>query len=155
MIAIREILLALNPDIVDAIDNDRPIKVGDKEAKLGGSFTQMINALRIITKQYVGTDVQIKLIPQNNGFVSLPTFCARIARSGNVGIQTMFIGHDLTLSPAEQKKINNANNAAPTNMASTVTGTDAVARMASVLGDDDLDSTPAADTTLDDSDLPF
>lgn len=98
--------------------------------------------------------MEVKLLPQNNGFVSIPTYCARITRAGNVGIQTTFIGHDLTLSPAEQKKINNANNATPTNMASTTSGDDAVAKMKASLDLDDVIEEPS--TTGDPSDdLPF
>lgn len=83
--------------------------------------------------------VQIKLLPQRDArFVSMPSFPARITRNGDLGIATRIIGHDLTLTASELKRIEAASTAKPTNMANN----DLVNAMSS-----DLDSK--------DSDLPF
>ena len=87
--------------------------------------------------------VQIKLIPQSNGFVSMPSFPARITRNGDLGIATRIIGQNLVLTPNELKKIEAAKNAVPTNMASqvdTATTLDAMAENLDIDNDkeDDL-----------------
>lgn len=118
LIAMRQIIAAVDPKAVEAIDNGEPVMVGDDEIKLEGSPTQFVNAIKKITAPHIGEQVEVKLLPQSNGFVGITGFPARITRQGNLGIQTTFIGHNLTVSQSEQRKIENAQNATPTNMAS-------------------------------------
>jgi len=62
-----------------------------------------------------------------------------------LGIATRFIGHDLVLNQSEQRKIDAANNAQPTNMRQQSTGN--VDGLAEALGIETTDS--------DTNDLPF
>ncbi len=132
LITVREILEAVDPQIIADIDN------GTK--KLTGNFKAIVEAVKEFTTPGIGTKLQVKLIPQNNGFASMPSFPARITKNGELGIATRIIGHDLTLTASELKKIETAKNAQPTNMASKVNVTDALSDMAEDLGvkDDDL-----------------
>ena len=88
--------------------------------------------------------VQVKLIPQNNGFVAMPSFPARITRNGDLGIATRIIGQNLVLTSSELKRIEAAKNATPTNMASQVDTDTTLDAMAENL---DIDSSK--------DDLPF
>lgn len=81
--------------------------------------------------------VQVKLIPQSNGFVSMPSFPARITRNGDLGIATRIIGQNLVLTPSELKRIEAAKNAAPTNMASQADTSATLNAMSENLGIDD------------------
>ena len=132
LITIREILEAVDPQILKDIDN------GDKS--LSGNFKQIVDSMKKFTADKAGkVKVQIKLLPQRDArFVSMPSFPARITRNGDLGIATRIIGHDLTLTASELKRIEAASTAEPTNMANN----DLVNAMSS-----DLDSK--------DSDLPF
>ena len=89
--------------------------------------------------------VQVKFIPQSNGFVSMPSYPARITRNGDLGIATRIIGQNLVLTANELKRIEAAKNATPTNMASQADTSATLDAMAENLGVDDKD----------DSDLPF
>ena len=91
----------------------------------------------------------VKLLPQSNGFVSMPSFPARVTKNGDLGIQTRFMGEVLTLSSSEEKKIQNANNAAPTVMASVEKGNDMLDALKKDLDITDNDSDESED------DLPF
>lgn len=141
LIAMREIIAAVDSDADKAIENDEPIMVDDDEVKLSGSFAQFFKGMKKITDPHIGEEVEIKLIPQSNGFVAVPPFCARITKKGDLGKQTVFIGHNLTLSPREQRDIENAKNATPTNMASKTKSDDMLNELKKDLkeeGDDDL-----------------
>lgn len=129
-ITVMEILEAICPDVYAEIN------AGTK--KLSGSFKQIVDAIATYTKPYVGKKTQIKLLPGKDNFCNLPSFTARIDRNGNVGIATRIIGDNLTLTSSEIKKIENAETAKPTNMATSTA--DIVSAMA---------------TDIDDSDLPF
>lgn len=135
LILIREILQALNPDVLEQI-SDGTLQLRGK-GKFNGTFRELVLAMIEITASCVGEKVEIKLLPQNNGFASIPTFVAKITRNNELAINTWVIGHDLTLSESEKRRIDTAAQARPTNMATT-----------NVVNDmkDDLDS---------DSDLPF
>lgn len=116
LITVRQILDALNPEFGEAIDAGKsPIK--------GTSFTQVVNSLKELTTPYSGKNVQIKLLPQNNGYVAMPSFPARVRmrRDGTeigLGYSTIMIAEkDLTLDPKEVAKIEAAKKAKPTNMA--------------------------------------
>ena len=80
---------------------------------------------------------QVKLIPQSNGFVSMPSFPARITRNGDLGIATRIIGQNLVLTPSELKRIEAAKNATPTNMASQADTSATLNAMSENLGVDD------------------
>ena len=138
LITVREILEAVDPQIIKDIDEGK--------IKLTGSFTQIVNTVKKLTAPSIGTKVQVKLIPQNNGFVSMPSFPARITKNGDLGIATRIIGHDLTMTAQELKKIEAAKTATPTNMASKV-------NVANVLSD--MDSNISEDNSNDADDLPF
>lgn len=110
-IAVMEILEAVCPEIVTEIN------AGTK--KLSGSFKQIVDAVASYTSVGKGKKVQIKLLPQSNGYVAMPSFVARIDKNGNLGIATRIIGESLTLTASEQKKIEAAETAKPTNMATS------------------------------------
>jgi len=148
MVAVREILDALNPEIGKSIDTDT-VEVKGKHVNIKNlNFNQFIKLLEILTEPYIGTELQVKLIPQSNGFNAIPGFPARVTKTGVLGIATRFIGHDLVLNQSEQKKIDAANNARPTNMKQVETGS--VEGLAEALGIED--SPESGDS---ESDLPF
>ena len=143
MVAVRQICDALSPEIGEMIDND-DVKVNGKKVNLKNlNFDQLVKLIGILTKPYAGTEIEVKLVPQSNGFAAIPGFPAKISRTGALSIATRFIGHDLVMNQSEQKKIDAAKNAQPTNMAQT--GTGSVEGLAENLGIDTTDTT----------DLPF
>lgn len=137
MILIREILETLNPEIMEQL-GDGTLKLRGK-GKFNGTFRELVLAMIEVTAPFVGEKLQIKVLPQNNGFSSIPIFIARITRNNELAIGSWVIGHDLTLDDREKKLIDNAANARPTNMAANAAVNDMKADL-------------AAD---DDSDLPF
>ena len=141
MVALRQIFDALDPEIGNKFDaND--VVIGDKKVDVKSlNFMQLVKLAKVMTDPYAGTEVEVKLIPQNNGFNAIPGFPAKINRQGKLGIATRFIGHDLVLSQSEQKKIDAAANAKPTNMQSN--------------SDTSLDGLGAALGIDKDEDLPF
>ena len=142
LIAVRQIVDALDPKIGEDMDNDN-ITVNGKHVKKDDlSFEQLVKLIAILTKPYSGAEVEIKLVPQSNGFAAIPGFPAKINRTGALGISTRFIGHGLVMNQSEQKKIEAAKNAQPTNMAQTTSGS--VEGLADALGISD-----------DGTDLPF
>ena len=143
MVAVRQICDALSSEIGEMIDNDTITISGKHIKKDGLSFDQLVKVIAALTKPYAGTELEVKLVPQSNGFAAIPGFPAKISRNGDLGISTRFIGHDLVMNQSEQKKIDAAKNAQPTNMAQTSSGN--TEGLAEALGID----------TNDDSDLPF
>lgn len=143
LVAVRQILDALDPALGQAIDDENVVVKGKKVNIKNLDFNQLIKLIGLMTEPYVGTEVEVKLIPQNNGFAAIPGFPARINRQGVLGIATRFIGHNLVLNQSEQKKIDAANNAQPTNMRQQESGS--VDGLADALGID----------LSNDSDLPF
>ena len=89
------------------------------------------------------------MLPNKNGFASIPQFPAKITRSGALAIGVKFIGDKLTLSPSEVKKIEVAKNAKPTDMKKTISNEakDLLADLGADLGSDDSSESP--------DDLPF
>lgn len=143
MVSVRQIVDALDPKIGEDMDNDT-ITVNGKHVKKNGlSFEQLVKLIGVLTKSYAGTELEIKLIPQSNGFAAIPGFPAKIARNGALSIATRFIGHDLVFNQSEQKKVDAAKNARPTNMSQTTSGS--VEGLADALGIN----------TDDNTDLPF
>lgn len=135
LITVREILEAVDPQIIKDID------AGTKT--LSGNFKQIVDAVKTFTDPMIGkVKVQVKLIPQSNGFCSMPGFPARITRSGDLGIATRIIGHDLVLTPAELKKIEAAKAATPTNMASKIDTAATIDAMSADLGETKEDDLP-------------
>ena len=129
LITVREILEAVDPQIIKDIDE------GTKT--LSGNFKQVVDAVKTFTAPMVGkVRVQVKLIPQSNGFVSMPSFPARITRNGDLGIATRIIGQNLSLTPNELKRIEAVKNATPTNMASQVDTSTTLNAMSENLGID-------------------
>ena len=116
MIILRQIFDALTPTIGEGIDNGK--------TKITGDFATLVKTAMKLTAPFIGTEVEIKLVPQTNGFASMPTFPAKINRVGALGISTRIIGHNLVMSQSEQRKIDAANNARPTNMATKDTSID-------------------------------
>lgn len=145
MVAIRQIVDALDPEIGKAIDTDN-VTVKGKHVNIKNlDFKQLVTLIGILTESHKGDELEVKLVPQNNGFNSIPGFPARISKTGQLGIATRFIGHDLVLNQSEQRKIDAANNAQPTNMRQQSTGN--VDGLAEALGIETTDSDP--------NDLPF
>lgn len=139
LIIVREIFDALDPQIIKDIES------GTKKLS-SNKFSTLVETIKKYTDPYIGTRVQIKLIPGNKGFISMPSFPAKITRDGNLSIATRIIGHDLTLTSSEIKKIEAAKNAAPTNMGAK----------ASIDTNDLLSSIDSQSTDTDtESDLPF
>ena len=117
LVSLRQIFDALDSKIGEAIDNKNVVINGKQVNTDNLDFSQLVKLASILTKPYIGTEVEIKLIPQSSGFNALPGFPAKINRAGALGIATRFIGHNLTLSQSEQKRIEQAQNTRPTNMA--------------------------------------
>lgn len=143
MVAVRQIVDALSSEIGEMIDNDNIMINGKHIKKDGLSFDQLVKVIAALTKPYAGTELEVKLVPQSNGFAAIPGFPAKISRNGELGISTRFIGHNLVMNQSEQRKLDAAKNAQPTNMAQTSSGS--VEGLAEQLGID----------TTDDTDLPF
>ena len=123
-IVVREIMEAVDPNVVEDLK------------KLGGSFKKIVNSIKEFTDPYIGTDVQVKLLPQKNGYASMPSYVARITRSGALAIATWIIGKELTLSESELKRIKSATTAAPTDMKKATEAQEVVEGMKD--DDDDL-----------------
>lgn len=128
MVSLRQIFDALDSKIGDMIDNDNVIikdqNGNDKKVNTADlDFTKLVKLSKVLTDPYIGTEVEIKLVPQSNGFNSIPGFPAKINRAGALGIATRFIGHNLTLSQSEQRRIDTAQNNRPTNMVSNSNAT--------------------------------
>lgn len=147
MISVRQIMDAIDPSIGEAIDNKNVVIAGKKIDVESLTFDQLVKMTAYLTKAFAGTELEIKLLPQTNGFSDIPGFPAKVNRKdpNKLDIATRFIGHNLVLNQSEQKKVDAAKNAQPTNMAQTTSGN--VAGLASALGIDINEDK--------DSDLPF
>lgn len=133
-IAVIEILEAVAPEVVE--------KINAGELSMSGNFKQIVEFVKKWTADKIGTKVEIKLLPQKGGFVSMPSFPARITRNGELGIATRIIGHDLVMTSSEQKRIDAAKEATPTDMTTQVNVSDSLLDMKadfdSDKGEDDL-----------------
>ena len=132
LISVRQILEALNPQLVKDLDEGK--------IALEGSFAKIVKTIKKLTDEFVGDEVEIKLLPQNNGFNSIPTFVAGISKNGNLTIRTRFIGHDLTLNDRELKMIEAAKEAKPTDMKTK--DTSVADKLREDLGEDENDDLP-------------
>lgn len=144
VVTIRQILQALNPSYTDDLASGK--------LKLGGSFAQLVKALSDYTAQYKGAAIQIKLLPGKGGFANMPGFPARITKNGELGIATRFIGQNLTLTAAEEKKIKAAEVAKPTAMPSIGGGVD-LSDLSAGLGAEIGAAADAPSSNIDD--MPF
>lgn len=116
LITVRQLLGALNPEFIEAIDAGKsPIE--------GTSFTQVVNSLKKITTPYAGKNMQIKLLPGKDGYNNIPSFPARVRTNKETGAviglgyaTTIFAESELTLTAREVAKIEAAKNAKPTVM---------------------------------------
>jgi len=140
MVAVRQIVDALDPSIGENIDNDN-VTVNGKKVKIKDmSFTQLVKLIGILTEPFKGHEIEVKFVPQSTGFADIPGFPAKINRNGALGISTRFIGHNLVMNQSELRKIEAAKNSRPTNMSQTTTGN--VEGLAEALGisdsEDDL-----------------
>ena len=133
LIAVRQILDTLNPQLVKDLDEGK--------ITLEGSFAKIVKTIKKLTDEFIGDEVEVKLLPQNNGFNSIPSFVAGISKNGNLTIRTRFIGHDLTLNDRELKMIEAAKEAKPTDMKTK--DTSVADKLREDLGEDE------------DNDLPF
>lgn len=143
LVIVRQLLDALDPEFGKEIDaGNSPIE--------GDTFTKVVNSLKKITAPYSGKNIKIKLLPQTNGYASIPAYPARVrtTKTGDVvGLgfaTTIFAAEELTLLAKEVAKIEAAKNAKPTNMSATAKN-DLLADMAADLDEDKDDS----------DDLPF
>jgi hypothetical protein len=138
MVAVRQIVDALDSKIGAAIDADN-IEINGKHINLKDlNFDQLVKLIAILTKPYAGKELEVKLIPQSNGFADIPGFPAKCDRNGKLAIQTKFIGANLIINQSEQRKIDAAKNAQPTNMSQTTSGS--VEGLAEQLGIEDTSS---------------
>lgn len=140
MVSVRQIVDALDPKIGEDIDNDTITVNGKHVNKSNLNFEQLIKLIAVLTKPCAGKEVEVKLIPQSNGFADIPGFPAKINRNGDLGIATRFIGHNLVMNQSEQKKIDAAKNAQPTNMKQVTDGN--LGDVASNLGLSESDDLP-------------
>ena len=124
MISVRQIMDALDPELAKPIDEKNLTINGKKIDVENLSFDQLVKVTAYLTKPFAGTEVEVKLVPQSNGFAAIPGFPAKVNRRDpkKLDIATRFIGHNLVMSASEQKKIDAAKNAQPTNMAQTTSG---------------------------------
>jgi len=122
MISVRQIVDALSPTIGEMIDNDNVVINGKKVNLKELNFSQIVKLVAHLTKPFWGEEVEVKLVPQTNGFADIPGFPAKVNRNGTLGIASRFIGHDLVMNQSEQKRIEATKNAQPTNMAQTTSG---------------------------------
>ena len=126
-IILREILEAVNPDFVKDIESG--------ELKMAGNFKQLVKAVGDYTAKFKGVSFKVKFLPQSNGYASLPSYPAAIARDGKtLRIANVFIGQNVTLSASEERKIKAAAIAAPTDMAKKAPATDILGAVGADLG---------------------
>lgn len=104
--------------IIDALDPDLGKRIDEEGEKFDApDFAGFIKLLKKYLDPKVGTKVQIKLIPTNNGnFVTFPAFPARVNKDGNLYMTTKFIGEALTLTTKEKSAVDASLNAKPTDM---------------------------------------
>lgn len=86
LILIREILQALSTELLEEVGSGE-VKLRGK-GNFNGNFKQIVLAMMEVTAGYKGQDLQIKLLPQNNGYAAIPTFVAKITKNGELAIGT-------------------------------------------------------------------
>lgn len=123
--------------------------------KLGGSIAQIGKALNAYLADAVGTEIEIKLLPNQKGYANIPTrFIARIDKDGRLAIGNLIFGKNLTLTASEQKKIDAAKTAAPTPMKSATQKSSLAAAL--LADEEDMPADIAGKTNEDEDDsLPF
>ena len=139
---VGQILDALDPEIGKKLSANNVSINGKKVDVSSLDFKKLVKLVEYLTAPYIDTELELKLIPQQNGFAAVPGFPAKLNKAGVVVIASRFIGHNLVLNQSEQKKVEAAKNAQPTNMKQAETGS--TEGLAEQLG-----------IPEDDSDLPF
>ena len=109
MLACRHFLDVMKPEASKAIDE------GKYELK-GANIGEITKEMGKLTKDFIGKEVELKFLPNKQGFANLSTFIGRISKEGNLYISNPFMGYNLTLSSYDIKAIENAKNARPTSM---------------------------------------
>lgn len=138
MCKLMQIIQVLNPEFHAKM-------VADPKKYSAPNFDKLVELVKMILDSKVGTEVQIKLLP-NGRYVGFPGFPARFDRNGNLYLSTSFIGQDLTLSPYEKNQIDKALTAKPTKMEAVATD--------ELLGMDD-ELSDVKDDADDNDGLPF
>ena len=64
LIAVRQILDAVAPSVSEGIDNGT--------IKIGGTFTNLVNGIKKHTDEYIGVNVQVKILPGKDGYNNIP-----------------------------------------------------------------------------------
>ena len=112
---LRHYIAALNPDL------DKKIESGEKALK-----ANTWNELRALFVKSVekgkGKEVQLKLLKNTKGLAVTPSFVLSISKTGNVYMNTNFIGEKLTFTEKELKKMQEVAKAKPTNIAAEIMG---------------------------------
>lgn len=136
---IMQIIKALNPEVHD--------KIKSGTARFDpSSFDALVVLVKKILDPKVGTETQIKLVP-NGRYVTFPAYPARIDKNGDLYMTTSFIGTNLTLSAYEKQQVDKALSAKPTDMKAEET---------SELDEMKKDMLDTSDEPVsDDDDLPF
>lgn len=134
--------------IIDALDPEIAVKIKTDPSKFSApDFNSFVKLLKKYLDPKVGTQVQIKLLP-NGKYTSFPGFPMRLTKDGVLMYTTKFIGSDLALDAKEMALVEKAATATPTIMNR---------RASSEL--DDLKAEFGDDLTKmkadDDDDLPF
>ena len=140
MCAVGQILDAVDPEIGKKLSANNITVNGKKVDVSSLDFKKLVKLVEYLTTPYIDTELELKLIPQQNGFAAVPGFPAKLNKAGVVVIASRFIGHNLVLNQSEQKKVNDAKNAQPTNMKQTSTGsTEGLAKELGIPDNDDSD----------------
>ena len=137
MIANYHLLATANPDIAKGID-EGTVKID------APNFVAFVKKMQEFTNDFIGKSVKVKLLPTKSGFNQMPSFPAKISKTGKLYLTTSFIGNELTLTAYELAAIEKAKNAKPTNMAAMKSSDDILEGMS-----EDINSTD------EDGDLPF
>lgn len=138
MCRIRQVIDALDPELAHKIETE-----GDKFA--APNFDAFIVLLKKYLDKKVGTQTQIKLVPDSGNFVKFPVFIARLSKDNVIYMATKVIGENLVLTPNEKSKIDSAANAKPTDMR----------KRGSELDDLREEYEDVKEDTSEDADLPF
>lgn len=105
-IIVRQILEAVNPNFAEDVANGT--------LKIAGNFSQIVNTVKTYCAKFPDATFKVKFIPAN-GFNNISSYPARIDRNGNLRFDYI-IGQNVTLTPAEVRKIKAAEAAQVTDM---------------------------------------
>lgn len=104
-----QLLSAVNPEIYkEVIDPKKKINISGW-SKFAEFFIKH-------TSEKVGTELQIKLLANKDGYAQFPRFVLALNKDNDAYPRTSYIGKTLTFTAKELKTIEEANNAKPTTM---------------------------------------